>query len=84
MDFSKFQSLLDEQISFPDYYQFKFVIKEEEKQPLLDLLAGHKIEQKHSKNGNYVSISSRKLFQNSDEIVAVYREVSKIKGIITL
>ena len=84
MDMTKFKSLLDEQMSWPDYYTFKFIVKTEEKNQVISLLEEHEITEKASKNGNYISISSRKLMANSDEVVAVYHKLSTIKGVITL
>lgn len=84
MDFSKFQTLLDEQVTWPDYYNFKFIVKTEKKSKVLDLLSEHKIEQKLSKNGKYTSISSRKILSSSDEVVAIYKNVGQVDGVITL
>ncbi len=84
MDFTKFKILLDEQMDWPGHYTFKFVVKTERKTELLDLLSDHSINEKESKNGAYTSITSRKLVSSSDDVVAVYQEVSKIEGIMSL
>lgn len=84
LDLEKFRILLDEQMSYPDYYVFKFITHCERKHLLVELLRDHKIEEKPSKNGKYISITSRKLVENSHEVVDVYLEVGKIEGIITL
>lgn len=86
MDFTKFKVLLDEQMNWPDFYSFKFVIKTINKSNLLELFddANHHITERPSKNGNYTSVTCRKLVHSSDDVVAVYHQVSKIEGIITL
>ncbi len=84
MDFTKFKILLDEQMSWPEHYTFKFVVKTERKTELLDLLSDHSVNEKESKNGTYTSVTSRKLVASSDDVVAVYQEVSKIEGIMSL
>jgi putative lipoic acid-binding regulatory protein len=86
MDFTKFKALLDDQMSWPDYYAFKFVIKTDEKHRLLELFSAenHQIKENPSRTGKYTSVTCRKLVQCSDDVVAVYREVSTIEGIITL
>lgn len=84
MDFTKFKILLDEQMSWPEHYTFKFVVKTERKTELLDLLSDHSVNEKESKNGTYTSVTSRKLVTSSDDVVAVYQEVSKIEGIMSL
>ena len=84
MDLSKFKSLLDEQMAFPDYYQFKFVVKSDKKENVLELLEGYQVSEKQSKTGKYTSISARKIMNSSDEIIEVYERLSKVKGVITL
>ena len=84
MDFSKFKSLLDDQITWPDYYSFKFVVKTESKGRVLALLSDHEISEKFSKTGKYTSITSRKYLNSSDEVVDIYKKVSKVEGVITL
>ena len=84
MDTRKFKALLDEQVTWPDYYMFKFITKADSKHQLLSLLSEHSIEEKESKNGKYISITSRKLLSSSDEVISVYSQISKIEGIITL
>jgi putative lipoic acid-binding regulatory protein len=84
MDFSKFKSLLDEQITWPDYYSFKFVAKTDEKHRVLELLEEHEVSEKESKTGKYTSITSRKILKSSDEVIEVYKTVSKVEGVITL
>lgn len=84
MDFTKFKALLDEQVNWPDQYIFKFVVKTERKSELLDLLTEHEVEEKVSKNGTYTSVTSKTVLNCSDDVVAVYRRVSKIEGIMSL
>ena len=84
MDLKKFRELLDEQIAFPDYYQFKFVVKAEKKDEVIKLLDGHQITEKESKNGTYISVSSRKIFNNAEEIIDIYKRLSTVDGILSL
>ena len=84
MDLLKFQTLLDEQVNWPDTYQFKFVTKTDSKDQVLGHLSGHRISEKLSKNGKYTSITSSKLLNSSDEVVAIYKDVSAVPGVITL
>lgn len=71
-------------MNFPDYYSFKFVTKTHTKKQLIEVLNQGKIQEKLSKNGNYTSVTYRMLCRSSDDVVAVYKEVSKIEGIVTL
>lgn len=84
MDLTKFKSLLDEQVSWPDYYTYKFIVKADNKSQVTTLLEEHEITEKLSKNGKYISITSKKLMKSSDDVVAVYHKLSTIEGVITL
>lgn len=84
MDLTKFKNLLDEQVSWPDYYSFKFIVKVEHKTHVTSLLEEHEIIERHSRNGKFVSINSKKLMESSDDVVAVYHKLSTIEGVITL
>ncbi len=84
MDLTKFKSLLDDQYTWPDYYTFKFVTKTDGKSMVMKLMNGFETTERLSKNGKFTSITSRKIMNSSDEILAVYNEVSKIEGVISL
>lgn len=84
MSNQKFRDLLDQSYQWPDYYEFKFIVKVDEKQQILQLLLDFKISETPSKKGNYVSISARKLMKSTQEVLEVYESMSKIKGIISL
>lgn len=84
MDTSKFKALLDDQITWPDYYTFKFITKTEKKDHLTVHLSEHKITEKLSKNGKYTSVTSRKIMNSSEEVIEIYQTLSKVEGVITL
>lgn len=84
MDNQKFRALLDESYQWPDYYEFKFIIKTDDKQLILEKLIGFTINETPSKKGNYISISARKLIKSTQEVLEVYEAVSTVKGIISL
>jgi hypothetical protein len=84
MDNQKFRALLDESYQWPDYYEFKFIIKTDDKQLILEKLMGFTINETPSKKGNYISISARKLIKSTQEVLEVYEAVSTVKGIISL
>lgn len=84
MDNQKFRDLLDESYQWPDYYEFKFIVKSEDKSLILEKLDGFTIHENPSKQGNYTSISARKLISSTEEIIETYRNVGSIKGVICL
>jgi len=83
-DLQKFRELLDDQYTWPDYYEFKFIVKAAEKKDVIEKLPGFTLNETPSAKGNYISISARKLMKDTQEVLEVYEEMSKLKGIITL
>lgn len=84
MSDEKFRSLLDESYQWPDFYEFKFIVKVEDKQNILKHLEHFNITETPSKKGNYISISARKLMKSTDEVIDTYKLMSGIKGLISL
>lgn len=84
MSEAKFKELLDESYTWPDYYEFKFIVKMANKHQVLSLLVGFTISETPSKNGNYVAISARKLMQSTQEVMTIYKSMSTVEGIISL
>lgn len=84
MDIQKFRELLDESYNWPDYYEFKFIIKTTDKDQIVSKLEGYLITETPSKKGNYISISARKLMQSTDEVLKMYELMSTVKGVISL
>jgi putative lipoic acid-binding regulatory protein len=84
MDVAKFKELLDSTYQWPDYYDFKFIVKAEQKEQLESLLEGYTISENPSKQGNYVSVTARKLIKETQEVIDTYEKVGSIKGIMSL
>jgi hypothetical protein len=84
MDNQKFRALLDESYTWPDYYEFKFIIKTDDKHLILGKLSGFTIHETPSKKGNYTSVSARKLMSSTEEVLEIYQLMSTIKGVISL
>jgi hypothetical protein len=84
MDIEKFRILLEESYQWPDYYEFKFIIKTDDKHLILGKLIGFTISETPSKKGNYTSVSARKLMRSTDEVIEIYNTMSTIKGVISL
>ncbi|MEH3115629.1 DUF493 family protein [Pedobacter terrae] len=71
---------------FPGIYHFKFIITGglDKIQDLRAILPNDKFIEQPSKTGKYVSITVKKAVQNADEVIAVYKQVGNIKGIMIL
>ena len=82
--FQKFRDLLDQSYQWPDYYEFKFILKIDERLEAINKLQGFTITETPSKKGNYISINARKLMKSTQEVLDVYQVMSTIKGIMSL
>lgn len=63
---------------------FKFIVPKDRKDELVKVLDGHDLQIKNSEKGNYISITSKKMINNSDEVLDIYEKAHKIEGIIAL
>ena len=86
-DFEGLRKKLDE-ISFPDLYFFKFIVKSDMKKiahiEALFNSDSAQIRLTEWSKGNFVSISVKEIMLSSDEIINIYIKSSKIKGVIAL
>jgi putative lipoic acid-binding regulatory protein len=80
----KFRALLDDSYQWPDFYEFKFIIKSDDKLLIIEKLPGFTIHETPSKQGKYTSITARKLMNTTDEVIKVYEMIGAIKGVISL
>jgi hypothetical protein len=84
MDHQKFRDLLEESYQWPDYYEFKFIIRTDDKHLIIGRLDGFTIHETPSKKGNYTSVSARKLMKSTEEVLEIYELMSTINGVISL
>ena len=84
MNFDKFKEALDKNYSWPTEYPYKFIIPFTELNELERILGKEGMSTKTSKNGKYLSVSYTKNVNSSDEVIKIYKDVSHIKGIISL
>jgi len=81
------QQLL-ESTDWPAVYLFKFIVNSQQDkiEKLYEIfdLQGAVIESKKSKKGNYTSVSITVRMQDPDQVIAKYREVEEIEGVISL
>ncbi len=86
--YDKLKASLLETTEFPTKYMYKFIIpKDDEKFAQIEKVfdgLGPVIESKPSKTGKYVSMTILVQMENPDQIIAIYKEVSKVDGVISL
>jgi putative lipoic acid-binding regulatory protein len=80
----KLKMVMDETVEFPTEYLFKFIVPVTEVHQLLGILHGMDIDERASSGGKYISVSAKKMFNSSDEILKIYKSVAVVKGIISL
>lgn len=75
---------LDAHYTWPSVYLFKFIVPRKQSNQVIELLDDTHLKEKYSAKGRFVSFSCEKLVHSSDEVIALYRLMEKIPGIITL
>lgn len=79
-----FKELLNNEYNWPADYLFKFIVNKEYKDELMITMGGHRVIEKPSSKGRYVSITTRILMHNAEEVMELYEKASKIKTVISL
>jgi putative lipoic acid-binding regulatory protein len=80
----KLKLVMDETVIFPTEYLFKFIVPAAVVQQILVILNGMDVDERASSNGRFISVSAKKIFHSSDEIILIYQKASFIQGIISL
>jgi putative lipoic acid-binding regulatory protein len=86
-DLESLRTKILETTAFPTVYMFKFIVLSDNRkiamvENLFDENA--EIHTKESGSGKYISITSRQVAMNVDEIIEVYHKASSIEGIMFL
>jgi hypothetical protein len=80
----KLKLVMDETVTFPTEYLFKFIVPASSVHHVLLVLHGLDIDERASSNGKYISVSAKGIFQKSDDIITIYEKASVIQGILSL
>jgi putative lipoic acid-binding regulatory protein len=83
-DGDRFRRLLDEQNDWPARFTFKFIVPVEHLLELEELLQGHSVQTRPSRNGNYIAATLSPVMDSSDAVIALYEKVSVIEGLLAL
>ncbi len=78
---------LDATTQWPSVYMFKFIVPADNKRiALVEALFSTEanITSKESRNGKYISITSKVVMLNALEVISIYRSAAKIEGLIAL
>lgn len=86
-DLERFRDKLIETTTFPTVYMFKFIVEADNRKiALIESFFDEnaEIHTKESGSGKYISITSKQVAMNVEEIIDVYRKAAEIKGIMFL
>ncbi len=86
--YKRFKKQLEEAISFPSNYRYKFIVttnnqKLAEVQKVFDGMRPI-VSSKESKNGNYTSLTIQVYMLDPESVIQKYKQVSKIEGVMML
>lgn len=85
--FSELRKKLEEQLSFPSVYMFKFIIKSDNrKMAMVESIFDEDADiiQNQSAKGNYTSITVKQIVMSVDEIISIYQKAAQIEGVMSL
>lgn len=84
-DYLQLKERLDQCMSWPTDYVFKFIVRITRREELLELFTEDFYTERLSKDGNYYSLTLVRHVENSDQIIAIYKLVAhRIPGVIML
>ena len=84
-NFQGLRAQLEKQ-DWPSVYFFKFILPNEKEKiaQLSALFENNELKLQPSRNGKFISISSKEVMLNADKVIEIYEKASQIKGIISL
>lgn len=87
--YKKLKNHLEEHHNFPENYLYKFILQSNEEDKLGELYQvfdglEYSTSTKESSNGKYVSVSISCFVLDANQVIKLYKDVAKIKGIIML
>lgn len=86
--YASLKSKLEEAHDFPQDYLYKFIIPTDQNKltEIYRVFDGleHTISNRDSKTGKYVALNINVFVLDADQVIAIYKEVAKIEGVIML
>jgi putative lipoic acid-binding regulatory protein len=86
-NFDEFKDKLIKQLDFPSVYMFKFIIESDNKKlALVEALFREEseISTRTSSNGKFISVTSKQVVLNVEEVITIYKNAQNIEGIMAL
>ena len=79
-----FREKLDEHHTWPAIYIYKFIVPTGKEDLVKQLFPLSPATEKLSKQGNYTSVTVRKMMHSSEAVIEIYMKASEIEGIVAL
>ena len=79
-----FKEKLDQEHEWPTTYMFKFIVPHGKEDEVRQLFPKTQVTTKASREGKYVSVTSKMYIRSADEVVEIYQKAKLIEGIISL
>jgi len=76
--------VLLEEISWPAVYIYKFIGVESDINTIKYLFKSAEVSLKETPKKKYVSLTARMMMLNAEDVINVYKDAAKIKGVIAL
>jgi putative lipoic acid-binding regulatory protein len=86
-NFDEFKDKLIKQLDFPCVYMFKFIIESDNKKlALVEALFREEseISTRTSSSGKFISVTSKQVVLNVEEVITIYKNAQNIEGIMAL
>ncbi|MFM7022750.1 MAG: DUF493 family protein [Flavobacteriales bacterium] len=82
--FAYLRKQLETEFEFPLKYMFKFIVPHEKVAQVLPLFEMGTISERPSSKGKYTSVTVTMVVLSPDDVIARYKSVSHIEGIVAL
>lgn len=83
-DHSSFKDKLENIHQWPSLYMFKFIVPKGKEAEVRELFPKNILEEKPSRNGNYISVTARVMMASSSQVIEIYEKASRIEDLIAL
>ena len=86
-DFDSLREKLDDQVSWPSVYLFKFIIPADNHKlaQVMNLFnETSEITTRESGKGNFISVSAKEVMLSTESVIEVYKKAAQVDGLIAL
>lgn len=79
-----FKEKLDNIHAWPSLYMFKFIVPVGKEEEIEQLFPKNEVKTKHSRQGNYISLTAKLMINSSEEVINIYKKANEVQGVIAL